>query len=155
MTRHDRATRPAPWLLDGAAAVVSRLAHRYPHFFVQPANRDKSLADVRWLSMPSVRQSAADNLQAALRDGAWGYIEAIRGPSRGHGALRSRTFAFPSSYGTGMKTPLSPCTTVNTLDRSSPTPRCGSVGEGRTWPRGTTLEKSSWLPRECHPLLDW
>jgi hypothetical protein len=77
MTRHDRATRPAPWLLDGAAAVVSRLAHRYPHFFVQQANRDKSPANVRWLSMPSVRQSAADNLQEALRDGAWGYVEAI------------------------------------------------------------------------------
>jgi len=68
----------APWLLDGAAAVVSRLAHRFPHFFVQQANRDKPPADVRWLSMPSVREGAADNLREALRAGPWGYVEDIR-----------------------------------------------------------------------------
>ena len=72
----------APWLLDGAAAVVSRLAHRYPHFFVQQANRDKPPSDVRWLSMPSVSQGAAENLQEALRAGAWGYVEDIRALAR-------------------------------------------------------------------------
>jgi hypothetical protein len=68
----------APWLLDGAAAVVSRLAHRYPHFFVEQANRDKPPADRRWLSMPSVDREATDNLREALKPGAWGYVADIR-----------------------------------------------------------------------------
>lgn len=71
-----------PWLLDGAAAVASRLAHRYPHFFVRQANRDKPPADVRWLSIPSVSEGAANNLREALRAGAWGYVEDIRALAR-------------------------------------------------------------------------
>jgi pimeloyl-ACP methyl ester carboxylesterase len=67
----------APWLLDGAAAVVSRLAGRYPRFFVEQANRAKPPADRLWLSMPSVSQGAADSLREALRPGAGGYVEDI------------------------------------------------------------------------------
>jgi len=68
----------ASWLLDGAAAVASRAAHRYPRFFVEQANRDKPLADRYWLSMPSINREAAENLREALRHGAWGYVADIR-----------------------------------------------------------------------------
>jgi pimeloyl-ACP methyl ester carboxylesterase len=72
----------APWLLDGAAAVVSRVARRYPHFFVEQANRDIPPADRRWLSMPAVSRGAVDTLREALRPGAWGYVEDIRALAR-------------------------------------------------------------------------
>jgi Predicted hydrolases or acyltransferases (alpha/beta hydrolase superfamily) len=72
----------SPWLLDGAAAAASRPARRFPHFFVEQANRDKPPADRRWLSMPSVSRGAADTLREALRPGAWGYVEDIRAMAR-------------------------------------------------------------------------
>lgn len=68
----------SPWLLDAAAAVASRAAHRYPRFFVEQANRDKPLADRYWLSMPSVSREAAESLREAFRAGAWGYVADIR-----------------------------------------------------------------------------
>jgi pimeloyl-ACP methyl ester carboxylesterase len=70
------------WLLDSGAAVVSKLAHRYPRFFVEQANRDKPPVDRRWLSMPEVMVGATDTLREALRPGAWGYVEDIRALAR-------------------------------------------------------------------------
>jgi pimeloyl-ACP methyl ester carboxylesterase len=72
----------APWLLDGAAAVVGQFVRRYPRFFVEQAKRDKPPVDRRWLSMPSVSRGAADTLREALRPGAWGYVEDIRALAR-------------------------------------------------------------------------
>jgi len=68
----------APWLLDRGAAMLAGLIRRYPHFFVDQANRDKPPVDKLWLSMPSVSAGAADTLREALRPGAWGYVQDVR-----------------------------------------------------------------------------
>jgi pimeloyl-ACP methyl ester carboxylesterase len=73
-----RLARRAPWLFEAGAAVIGRLARRYPGFFVGQSMRDKSPSDRRWLSSPSVTRMAVDTLREAIRPGAWGYVQDVR-----------------------------------------------------------------------------
>jgi pimeloyl-ACP methyl ester carboxylesterase len=68
----------APWLFEAGAAVIGRLARRYPEFFVAQSTRDKPPSDRRLLSSPSISRGAVDTLREALRPGGWGYVQDIQ-----------------------------------------------------------------------------
>jgi pimeloyl-ACP methyl ester carboxylesterase len=68
----------APWLVDAVVGILAGVIRRYPDVFVENSNRDKPPADMRWMSIRSVRAGAARTLSEAFRHGSAGYVHDLR-----------------------------------------------------------------------------
>jgi len=68
--------RDARWLLRAGAWLVGGIARRNPRLIYERFNR-RTGPDGAWISSPSFRGGAIDDLKEALRSGPWGYVKDI------------------------------------------------------------------------------